>query len=88
MAALRESLGFIKKDPRAAARIFVGGSDGRGWSEDEIEAVIASPDIVFTTSPQNVMKYATFMHEVGTLKAKPESWKELFLPDAHDQDGS
>lgn len=88
MAALRESLAFIKKEPRAAARIFTGASDGRGWSEDEIEAVISSPDIVFTTSPQNVMKYATFMHEVGTLKAKPENWKELFLPDAHDQDGS
>ena len=88
MAALRDAIAFIKADPKGATKIFLTASDGRGWSEDEILAVLASPDIVFTTAPQNVMKYATFMHEVGTLKAKPESWKELFLPDAQNQDGS
>jgi NitT/TauT family transport system substrate-binding protein len=88
MAALRDAIAFIKADPKGATKIFLAASDGRGWSEDEILAVLASPDIVFTTAPQNVMKYATFMHEVGTLKAKPESWKELFLPDAQNQDGS
>lgn len=88
MAALREAIAFIKADPRAATRIFLEASDGRGWSEDEILAVIGSPDVTFTTAPQNVMQYAAFMHEVGTLKAMPASWKELFLPDARDQDGS
>lgn len=88
LAALQEALGFVKRDPKGAARIFLEASDGRGWSEDEIAAVIGSPEIVFTTSPQNVMKYATFMSEVGTLKARPESWKELFFPEIHDQDGT
>lgn len=88
MAALREAIAFIKENPREATRIFVEAPGGKGWPEDEILAVIQSPDIVFTTAPQRVMKYATFMHEVGTLKVKPESWKELFLPEAHDQDGS
>lgn len=87
MAALRDALAFIKRDPRGAARIFIESGDGRGWTEDEIAAVIESPDVVFTTAPQNVMKYATFMHEVGTLKTLPSSWKELFFADAHDQDG-
>lgn len=88
MAGLRDALDFIKREPRAAARIFLQASDGRGWTEDEIAAVIESPDVVFTTAPQNVMKYATFMNEVGTLKVKPASWKELFFPNAQDQDGS
>jgi NitT/TauT family transport system substrate-binding protein len=88
LAALREALAFIKRDPKGAARIFLEGSDGRGWTEDEIAGVIGSPDVVFTTSPQNVMKYATFMSEVGTLKAKPTSWKELFFPELHDREGS
>jgi NitT/TauT family transport system substrate-binding protein len=88
MAALREAIAFIKADPRGATRIFLEAGDGRGWSEAEILTVIESPEIKFTTAPQNVMKYATFMHEVGTLKAKPADWKELFLPDAHDQEGS
>lgn len=88
MAALREALAFIKREPRAAARIFLEASDGRGWAEDEIAAVIGSPEVVFTTSPQNVMRYATFMHEVGTLRQKPDSWKDLFFPDAHAEDGT
>ncbi|WP_375458243.1 ABC transporter substrate-binding protein [uncultured Enterovirga sp.] len=88
MAALREALAFIKREPRAATRIFLEAGDGRGWTEDEIAAVIESPDVVFTTAPQNVMKYATFMHEVGTLKIRPSSWKDLFFPNAHDQDGT
>ena len=88
IAALEEALAFIKRDPKGAARIFLEGSEGRGWTEDEIAAVIGSPEMVFTTSPQNVMKYATFMSEVGTLKVKPTSWKELFFPELHDRDGS
>ena len=26
------------------------------------------------------MKYAEFMARVGTIKAKPASWKDLFFP--------
>ncbi|HEY0354107.1 MAG TPA: ABC transporter substrate-binding protein [Enterovirga sp.] len=88
IGALEEALAFIKRDPKGAARIFLEGSEGRGWTEDEIAAVIGSPEMVFTTSPQNVMKYASFMSEVGTLKVKPTSWKELFFPELHDRDGS
>jgi NitT/TauT family transport system substrate-binding protein len=88
LSALEEALAFIKRDPKAAARIFLEGSDGRGWTEDEIAAVIESPEVVFTTSPQNVMKYARFMSEVGTLKTKPASWKELFFPEIHDREGN
>lgn len=88
IAALREALAFIKREPDAAARLFLAGADGRGWSEAEIAAVIRSPEIVFTTQPQNVMKYAAFMADVGTLKARPSSWRDLFFPDAELQDGS
>jgi NitT/TauT family transport system substrate-binding protein len=88
LSALKEALAFIKRDPKAAARIFLEGSDGRGWTQDEIAAVIESPEVVFTTSPQNVMKYARFMSEVGTLKTKPASWKDLFFPEIHDREGN
>jgi hypothetical protein len=38
-------------------------------------------DIYYTTKPENVMKYATFMHDIGTLKNEPASIKELFFAD-------
>ena len=34
------------------------------------------------------MKYADFMHRVGTIKKQPESWQELFFPEIHDRPGS
>jgi NitT/TauT family transport system substrate-binding protein len=34
------------------------------------------------------MKYASFMAEVGSIKAKPESWKDLFFPEIHALPGS
>ena len=43
---------------------------------------------MFTTTPQNVMKYVNFMSQIGAIKIKPESWKDLFFPNAHGLAGS
>jgi NitT/TauT family transport system substrate-binding protein len=51
-------------------------------------ALLKDPAIRFTTTPENVMKYATFMHAVGTLDSAPLSWTELFFPEIHNQGGS
>ncbi len=34
------------------------------------------------------VKYAEFMHKVGTIKEAPASWKDLFFPEIHDKAGS
>ena len=26
-----------------------------------------------------------FMHKIGTIKVKPETWKDLFFPNVHNQ---
>ena len=44
--------------------------------------------IEYTLAPQRVLPFATFMHDVGTLKNKPASWKDLFFPEIHDMSGS
>ena len=86
--ALTESIAMINADKRAAARIFLDSSDGKGWTEDEIVAVLNDPDNKFTTSPQNVMTYANFMNDVGTLKSRPASWQDLFFPEIHGVAGN
>ena len=35
---------------------------------DEILESLSDPKNVITTTPQNRLKYAHFMHEIGTLK--------------------
>jgi NitT/TauT family transport system substrate-binding protein len=50
--------------------------------------IVAGPQVRWTMTPENTMKYADFMAEVGTLKTKPESWKDYFFPEIHDEKGS
>ena len=50
--------------------------------------MLNDPAIVFTTTPQNVMKYVDFMAKIGAIKVKPDSWKDLFFPNIHGAAGS
>jgi NitT/TauT family transport system substrate-binding protein len=34
------------------------------------------------------MKYVNFMYKVGSIKVKPDSWKDMFFPNAHGLSGS
>ena len=55
---------------------------------ENIYKILNDPEIEYTTTPKNVMKYVDFLHKVGTLKAKPASWKEMFFPEVHHLPGS
>jgi NitT/TauT family transport system substrate-binding protein len=49
---------------------------------------IADPDNLWTTTPQQTMTFAGFMHKVGTMKRLPSSWKDLYMPECHELSGS
>jgi len=55
---------------------------------DEIIKILEDPSSRFSTVPDGTMKYAEFMSRVGTIKAKPTGWKELFFPPIHATAGS
>ena len=55
---------------------------------DELEKMVADPDVDYTTTPVSVMKIVDFMHEVGRIKKKPGSWKDMFFPEAYGLNGS
>jgi NitT/TauT family transport system substrate-binding protein len=50
--------------------------------------MLEDPEVVFTTTPQNILKYVEFMHKVGSIKVMPASWKELFFPEAQNSAGN
>ena len=83
LKALEKAIAFINTNKPGAARIFLDSSDGKGWKLDEIIAVLNDPDIRFTTSPENVMKYANFMADVGSIKTRPKTWQDMFFPAIH-----
>jgi NitT/TauT family transport system substrate-binding protein len=81
VAALKQSFEIIRADKKAAAQVLLDSMGGKGWTVDELVEILNEPDICYTTKPENVMKYATFMHDIGTLKNEPASIKELFFAD-------
>ena len=85
--ALDEATAQINKDKKAAAEAYLRISRDKA-TVAEILAMLNDPNIVFTTTPQNVMKYVDFMAKIGSVKVKPDSWKDLFFPNIHGASGS
>ncbi len=79
---------MINRDKRAAAQRRTCGSPRTRTALDDILQMLNDPAIVFTTTPQQLMKYVDFMYKIGSIKVKPDSWKDLFFPNAHGLAGS
>ena len=88
LRGLKEAVDYINRDRRGAAQIYFDSIGGKGETMDEILASLNDPKNVITMVPQNTLKYAQFMHEIGSLKNRATSWKELFFPEVHDLPGN
>jgi NitT/TauT family transport system substrate-binding protein len=87
VAALKEATEIVNKDKKAAAALWIEDSKSK-LSIDMVGKIVAGSQVRWTMTPENTMKYADFMAGVGTLKAKPESWKDYFFPEIHGEKGS
>jgi NitT/TauT family transport system substrate-binding protein len=87
IAALKEATDIVNSDKRAAAALWIEDSKSK-LPLDMVGKLVAGPQVRWTMTPENTMKYADFMAEVGTLKAKPASWKDYFFPEIYDAKGS
>ena len=87
LAALQEATDSINSDKKRAAETYVRVGGGKE-SVDKILKIMSDPQVHYTLAPERVLPFAQFMHQVGTLKNKPESWKDLFFPEIHHLKGS
>ena len=87
LAALGEAMDVIHKEPQKAAAIYIEEEKSKLMA-DFVEKMIRDPENVFTTEPQNVMKYAVFMQKIHAIDAAPQNWQELFFPEIHGVKGS
>jgi NitT/TauT family transport system substrate-binding protein len=87
IAAFEEANAFIKAHPREAAQLYLTAARDKN-SLDALEKMVADPDVEYTTTPHNVMKFVDFMYKVGRIKHKPNDWKDLFFPEAQKLNGS
>ena len=87
LTALGEAMDLIHNDPKKAAAIYIE-EEKSNLAPDFVEKMIRDPENVFTTVPQNVMKYAEFMQKIHAINAAPQSWQDLFFPEIHGVKGS
>jgi NitT/TauT family transport system substrate-binding protein len=88
LAAFQEAIERINKDKKWAAQVYLTVSNDKKSTLADIQKQLEDPNIQFTTHATNVKKYADFMHDIGLIKTRANSWKDLYFPDIHDQPGS
>jgi len=87
LRALDEASEIIAKEPEKAVEGFIAGT-GTKLPKELLLEILAEDGTSFTATPLNTMEFATFMHARGTIRAKPENWKDLFFEVIHDRKGS
>jgi NitT/TauT family transport system substrate-binding protein len=87
-AAQEEANAFIAAHPREAAEIYIAMAGETRSPPDEIARMVADPDVEYTTTPRQLMAFVDFMRKVGRVKHAPQSWTDLFLPEAQALSGS
>ena len=88
LTAFREATDFINHDKRAAARLYLQGSNDKSLTEDELVKMLENPDIRYTMVPEGTMKVVSFMHKHGRIKVEPKAWSDMFFPEVHDLPGN
>ncbi|MGE3916148.1 MAG: ABC transporter substrate-binding protein, partial [Hyphomicrobiaceae bacterium] len=86
--AFEEATKAINADKKGAAARYLEIAKDRKSSVEDIAAMLTDPDTEFTMTPKATMKYAEFMHKVGSIKVKPASWKDLCFENVHGLPGS
>ncbi len=87
-AAVTEAVNLIRSDPAEAVRIYRKGS-GDPMPAEDLLAILRMPGMSdFYDKPQGTMRFAAHLFQTGVLKTEPRSWKDYFLPAAHDLNGT
>jgi len=85
--AMEEAFDIIRKDVKGAAAFYLKATKTRE-SPESVARMLEDPLIRWGIVPSNVMKQVEFMHRTGTIKVKPDSWRDLFFPNVHGAAGS
>jgi NitT/TauT family transport system substrate-binding protein len=85
--AMEEATDRVNQDLKTAARYWIEDSESK-LSVDFVAAAGGGKDVHWTMTPERSLVGAEFMAEIGTIKVKPESWKDYFFSEAWDRPGS
>jgi NitT/TauT family transport system substrate-binding protein len=87
IAALQDATDWINRDKRGAAQAYLKVTQEH-ISADDLVAMMSDPEVQFTRRPMGVQKFADYLYKIGSVTTRPESWKDLYFPEAYDLDGN
>jgi NitT/TauT family transport system substrate-binding protein len=87
VAAFDEATQMLNKDVKPAAQYWIDNVKSK-LTVDKVAEIASGPQVKWTMVPESTMKYAEFMHAVGSIKTMPAGWKDLFFPEVHGLPGS
>jgi len=87
VAALKEATDILNKDKQKGANYWIEDSKSK-LAPAMVGKIVSAPQVHWTMVPENTMKYADFMANVGRMKVKAASWKDYFFPEAYGMNGS
>ncbi|BEV45657.1 ABC transporter substrate-binding protein [Afipia carboxidovorans] len=85
--ALEQSTAWINAHRQEAAALYIAKTRTKE-SMESVMRQLNDPQFSFGINPQKLLPFVDFMHSVGTIKVKANSWKELAFANVHDQAGS
>jgi NitT/TauT family transport system substrate-binding protein len=85
--AVKEATAIIGADPKGTAQSWIDDT-GSKLPLEMVTKVVTGPNVEWTMTPAATMKFAKFMHKVGTTKHEPATWKDMFFPEIGNLNGS
>jgi NitT/TauT family transport system substrate-binding protein len=79
LAAMKEATEIINRDKRAAAELYIRMTKDKSSPDEILKIMNASGEYNFDQRPEGDMRMIQFMHTIGTIKVKPESWSDLLF---------
>lgn len=87
LAALKDAEDYIKAHPDDAAALWVKNTRSK-LPVAEVADIIKKPENHWTMTPQKIMVFADFMSRIGMIPVKPSSWKDVYVKEIHNLQGS
>ena len=86
-AAFDEAIDWINADKRRTAKFYLDESKDK-ISLEEITEILLAPDYIFDQTPRGIGTAIAVMHKAGIIKARAQSWKDMYFPEAHGLPGN
>jgi NitT/TauT family transport system substrate-binding protein len=86
VAAYDEAIDWINSDKRRAAQFYLDISKDK-MPLDDLTQILMAPDYIFGKTPHGIGAAMNMMYKTGTIKTKPQSWKDMYFPEAHQLPG-